>query len=116
MKNVIDKYKGDWPLILIVLLGFILGLIFLPFLPNEVAVHWSGNGVADGYLPKFLGVFLSPMLGVLLFFLLEVIPHIGSDIPMSFYIMDKLHIAAYFAALVFLATQVYTLISAIGLK
>lgn len=57
-------------------LSFILGFYLLPQLPEQFASHWNTAGEVDGYMSKFWGVFLMPMvaLGMLLVFL--VIPKI----------------------------------------
>ena len=46
----------------IILLCFILGACFYPFLPERMAIHWSGGPEPDGYMDKFWGTFLMPVI------------------------------------------------------
>jgi len=63
-------------LIFIVLLSFGLSFYFYSQLPDRVASHWNAQGEVDGFMPKFWGLFLMPLLllGLLAMFL--VIPRI----------------------------------------
>ena len=45
-------------------------------LPDRVASHWNASGVADGYMGKFWGMFLLPLIMVGVFLLYLVIPKI----------------------------------------
>lgn len=54
--------KSDIVLIAIVLLSFILGLCFYPHMPDKMATHWNAKGQVDGYMPKFWGLFLTPLI------------------------------------------------------
>lgn len=48
----------------LVIVGVIVSLVWLPRLPNPVAVHWSGAGVADGFGSPVLGLILFPVAGL----------------------------------------------------
>ncbi|HET9907878.1 MAG TPA: SdpI family protein [Anaerolineales bacterium] len=64
-------------LVLVMLIGAtIAGLLLWNRLPEQVASHWNFNDEVDGYMPRFWGVFLMPLitLGMLVLFL--VIPAI----------------------------------------
>lgn len=52
------------------------GLLLWSQFPAQMASHWNENDQVDGYMPKFWGVFLMPLisLGMLLLFL--VVPNI----------------------------------------
>ena len=54
----------------------VAGLLLWDQLPEQMASHWNANDQVDGYMPKFWGVFLMPLiiLGMLALFL--VIPSI----------------------------------------
>ena len=47
------------------------GLLLWSRLPDQIASHWNINDQVDGYMPKFWGVFLLPLitLGMLVLFL-----------------------------------------------
>ncbi|MGO2140067.1 MAG: DUF1648 domain-containing protein [Leucobacter sp.] len=48
----------------LVIVGVIVSLVWLPRLPNPVAVHWNGAGVADGFGSPVLGLILFPVAGL----------------------------------------------------
>lgn len=62
-------------LTLIVLTGGI-GLFLYPSLPAEIASHWNAAGEVNGYMSKFWGVALFPLLMAGLFLIYFVIPKI----------------------------------------
>src|SRR5512133_225335 len=64
-------------IVLLMLAAAVLaGLLLWNRLPDQMASHWNINDQVDGYMPKFWGVFLLPLitLGMLALFL--VIPSI----------------------------------------
>ena len=62
--------------LLMITAATIVGIAFWNQLPDPMASHWNVNDQVDGYMSKFWGVFLMPLitLGMLLLFL--VIPNI----------------------------------------
>lgn len=48
------------------LLGLVLNLIWLPRLPNPMAVHWDGAGVADGFDSPILSLVMFPIVNLLI--------------------------------------------------
>ena len=60
----------------IILLSFIVGIYFYPQMPAQMASHWNLSGEVNGYVPKFWGLFLMPIISVLLLSLFIVIPRI----------------------------------------
>ncbi len=64
-------------LVLIMVAGATLaGLIIWNRLPDSMASHWNANDQVNGYMPKFWGVFLMPLLTVGMFLLFLAIPNI----------------------------------------
>ena len=55
---------------------FIVGGLFYPYMPEVMASHWNAHGQADGYMSRFWGVFLFPLMAVGLAFLLVLIPRL----------------------------------------
>jgi uncharacterized membrane protein len=68
--------KKDWAILILIILGFVLAVCFYPSLPNRVPTHWNFNGVADGYVSKPLGAFVSPLTNLGIYLLLIVLPYI----------------------------------------
>jgi uncharacterized membrane protein len=64
-------------LVLLMIFGAtIAGLILWNQLPDQMASHWNVNDEVDGYMPKFWGVFLMPLVTLGLFGLFLIIPSI----------------------------------------
>ncbi len=54
----------------------IAGLLLWDQFPEQMASHWNENDQVDGYMPKFWGVFLMPLVTLGMFLLFLVIPNI----------------------------------------
>jgi uncharacterized membrane protein len=59
---------------ILVLASVLVGIHFYPQLPAQVASHWNASGVANGYSSKFWRVFLFPIITVVIFLLIMLIP------------------------------------------
>lgn len=62
--------------IVIIIASFALGLFYYSSMPMEMASHWNIRGLADGYMPKFWGLFLLPIITLAIFLLFILIPKI----------------------------------------
>ncbi len=60
----------------IILLSLIISIYFYPQMPEEIASHWNAQGEVDGYMSKFWGLFLMPLILVGLALLFVAIPRI----------------------------------------
>ncbi len=56
--------------------SIIAGAYLYPQMPDVVASHWDAAGNVNGYLPKFWGLFLMPLVASAMFALLVFIPRI----------------------------------------
>jgi uncharacterized membrane protein len=56
----------------IIILSFAIGAYYYPQMPEKVASHWNAEGQVNGYMSKFWGLFLMPIIsaGMLLLFIL----------------------------------------------
>ena len=56
----------------IIILSFAIGIYYYPQMPEKLASHWNAQGQVNGYMSKFWGLFLMPIisLGMLLLFIL----------------------------------------------
>jgi uncharacterized membrane protein len=52
------------------------GLLLWSRLPDQIASHWNINDQVDGYMPRFWGVFMLPLITLGLFILFRVVPSI----------------------------------------
>jgi len=60
----------------IVIFSFLTGLYFYPQMPDKIASHWNAAGVVDGYMSKFLGLFLMPFVSLVMALLFTWLPKI----------------------------------------
>jgi uncharacterized membrane protein len=91
------------------------GLLLWNRLPDPMPAHWNAAGELDGYMPKFWGVFLMPIVTVALMGLFLVIPHID---PLKANIAKFRDVFNWFVV-VFVAYMLYvhalTLLAGLGL-
>ncbi|MFC1454551.1 SdpI family protein [Candidatus Undinarchaeota archaeon] len=69
--------KKDWIAFGIVALTFLIGISLYSSFPEKMASHWNETGQVDGYLSKFWGTFLFPMINLGLLGLFILIPEIA---------------------------------------
>ena len=48
--------------IVLALATFLFGILIYPYLPERIASHWGLNNQVNGYMGKFWGVFLLPII------------------------------------------------------
>lgn len=99
---------------LIVIASFIVGIYFYPRLPERIAVHWSASGNVNGYLPKFIGIFLVPFL----FLISALIPVLVPSGSKESYIKMKIkyYSVLLIAFIVLFFVYLYLLLWNIGVK
>ena len=60
----------------LIAIAFLVGVILYAQLPDPMPAHWNAAGEIDGYMSKFWGVFLVPVITIVLVPLFLVIPNI----------------------------------------
>ncbi len=55
---------------------FIVAVYFYPMLPERIATHFGPDGVPNGFMGKFWGLFLLPLVSLVLYILFLIIPYI----------------------------------------
>ena len=69
--------KATTIIVLLLIAGAtIAGLLLWNQFPEQMASHWNVNDQVDGYMPKFWGVFLMPLVTLGMFVLFLVLPSI----------------------------------------
>jgi uncharacterized membrane protein len=63
-------------ILLIILISFAFAWYLYPLMPERMASHWNVRGEVDGYMPKFWGLFLMPIVALAMFLLFLLIPRI----------------------------------------
>jgi len=72
----VNVRKSEVIISAIVLLFFVIGVCLYPWMPDKIASHWNAKGEVDGYLPKFWGLFLFPLIFAGIALLLVAVPRI----------------------------------------
>jgi uncharacterized membrane protein len=60
----------------LIAIALIVGLVLYARLPDPMPSHWNAAGQVDDYMPKFWGIFMMPLITVVLTGLFLVIPQI----------------------------------------
>ena len=68
--------KSTVIVLVIILISFIIAIYLYPQMPDKMASHWNAKGNVDGYMSKFWGLFLMPLVSIGLFLLFLLIPKI----------------------------------------
>ncbi|QOT01014.1 SdpI family protein [Brevibacterium sp. JNUCC-42] len=66
--------KKHWFFLLIFSITVLISICSLPYLPAEVAMHWNASGEVDGYNSKWYAVSFGPLLMLLLYVMMNVLP------------------------------------------
>ena len=61
---------------IMIVAAILAGLLLWNRLPDQIASHWNINDQVDGYMSKFPGVFMVPLITLGMFLLFLVIPSI----------------------------------------
>jgi uncharacterized membrane protein len=62
--------------LLMIVAATLAGLLLWNRLPEQMASHWNINDQVDGYMSRFWGVFMLPLISLGMFLLFLVIPNI----------------------------------------
>jgi uncharacterized membrane protein len=68
--------KNTVVILAIIAISFLFGIYFYPLFPDKIASHWGIDGQVNGYMNKFWGLFLMPIISVVLFLLFIFLPKI----------------------------------------
>jgi uncharacterized membrane protein len=68
--------KLIWFASAIILISFIVGILLYPQMPDRMASHWGAGGEVDGYMSKFWGLFLMPIIVTIMVLLFIFLPKI----------------------------------------
>lgn len=68
--------KSEIIILGIIVVSSLIGMYFYPRMPGAIASHWNIRGEVDGYMSKFWGLFLMPLISLCLLLLFVLIPKI----------------------------------------
>ncbi|PIN86777.1 hypothetical protein COV19_03165 [Candidatus Woesearchaeota archaeon CG10_big_fil_rev_8_21_14_0_10_44_13] len=63
-------------IICMIILSFAVSIFLYPDMPERMASHWNAKGEVNGYMPRFWGLFLMPIISVAMLLLFLIIPYI----------------------------------------
>lgn len=65
-----------WFSVALVCVQILAAFYLYPMMPERVAIHWGISGEADGYGSRFMGMFMIPVISLLLLPLMLVLPRL----------------------------------------
>jgi uncharacterized membrane protein len=68
--------KSEILILFLVIVSFAVGIYIYPQMPEQMASHWGIEGQVNGYMFKFWGVFLMPIISLAMAFLFILLPRI----------------------------------------
>lgn len=68
--------KGTIISLILLALTILVSLYVYPLLPNQMISHWGPHGEANGFMGKFWGTFLLPIIMLVVLVMMVVIPRI----------------------------------------
>lgn len=114
MKKISDILKKDWGILILIVLGFALGLYFYPLLPSRVPIHWNSKWQVDGYGSKLFGAFGLPLINLAIYLLLIALPYIDPKRKNYEGFQSTYQYLKYLLIIFFLGVEVTTLLLATG--
>lgn len=63
--------------LILIVAGFAMSALFYPYLPDPMPTHWGIDGVADRHTPLPWGAFVMPVIALLTYAILRILPAIS---------------------------------------
>ncbi len=114
MPKISSILKQDWLIIILILLGFALGIYFYPLLPDRVPIHWNASGEVNGYGSKLFGTFGLPAISLAMYLMFLVLPYIDPRRKNYADFRSTYQFLKYILILFFLGIEVMTFLIASG--
>ena len=108
--------KFEIGLFIITILSFLTGIFLYKKMPETMASHWNLYGEVDGYLPRFWGVFIIPLLLVGLTCLYILIPRLAQLKENIQSFIDYYYIFAIFTLVFFYGIYIQVLLWNLGIE
>lgn len=116
MKKISNFLKKEWVIILLILLGFIIGTYFYPYLPDKVPTHWNIHGEIDGYGSKLFGAFGMPLINLGIYLLYVVLPYVDPKRNNYESFKPTYQLYKYIIIIFFFCLHVITMLNATGIN
>ncbi|WP_407312876.1 SdpI family protein [Desulfosporosinus sp. SB140] len=115
MTKLSSLLKKDWPILLLIVLGFALGVYFYPSLPDRVPIHWNAQGEVNGYGSKLFGTFGIPSIILGLYIMFVALPFIDPKRKNYSSFESTYQFLKYLLVIFFLGMELITLLIASGM-
>jgi uncharacterized membrane protein len=73
-EKTMNLRKSEVLALVIILLSLAIAIYFYPKMPDKIPSHWNYQGEVDGYITKFWGLFLMPIVLFMMLLLFIIIP------------------------------------------
>ena len=102
--------------IIIIIFSFLIGIYSYGYFPDKIASHWGSNGQVNGYMSKFWGIFLVPIISIAMLLLFYFLPKL--DPLKKNYKKFKIHYDLFILILIIFMFYIYllTIIWNFGIK
>ncbi|MGX1984167.1 putative membrane protein [Thermolongibacillus altinsuensis] len=100
--------------VMLMVFSYLLSLIAIPYLPDEVAIHWNLAGEADGYSSKWFGAFILPLAMTWCLLLMALLPKMDPEKANDEKFKGSYNMLINVFALFFIAFHVITLAYNLG--
>ncbi len=98
----------------LITLSIVIGVCAYPHLGEKVISHWNTVGEPDGYMPRFFGAFLAPIIAFFMFLLVFFAPRLDPMKANIAYFRKYYDGLAILFILFFLYLQIITLLLNLG--
>lgn len=72
--KITETLKKEWYVVVLLILPFIVSMYFWDHLPEIVPTHFNAKGEADGWGPKWINAYLFPLIAVIIYLLILLLP------------------------------------------
>lgn len=76
MSKLTFSFKSEVVPVTLIVLSFAAAFYLYPILPDRIPTHWNFSGQIDQYSNKTFGIFLSPVLNIVLYLFFLALPTI----------------------------------------
>lgn len=114
IKKISNVLKKDWVILILIVIGFVIGIYFYPSLPSRVPIHWNSQGQIDGYGSKLFGALGIPLMNLGMYLLFIVLPYIDPKRKNYENFQSTYQYLKYLLIIFFLGLEVITLLIATG--
>lgn len=76
VKGIIEEFKDDWLIILLIIGSLAAGVAIYPHLPEQIPSHWNIQGQVDNYSSRLWGALGLPLLSAGIYVMMVLLPAI----------------------------------------